>query len=69
MVEMEQLSFDPDQVASLTRWFDDLIAQAIRAPQPPSQEVQVSDISVAVPDGSPNRLSVNSSLSSQSNRL
>jgi hypothetical protein len=69
MVEMEELSFDdPDQVASLTLWLHDLFAQAIRAPQPPSQEAQVSNNSVAAHDGSPNRLSVNSSLSSQSYR-
>jgi hypothetical protein len=69
MVELEELSFDPDQVASLTRWFHDLMAQAIGAPHPPSQETQASDNSVAAPDGSPNRLSAVSSLSSQSYRL
>ena len=65
MVELENLSLDPDQVALLTRW----CAQAIGAPHPPSQETQVSDNSAAVPDGSPDRLSVYSSLSSQSYRL
>jgi hypothetical protein len=65
MVELEKLSFDPDQVAWLTRW----CAQAIGAPHPPSQETQVSDNSAAVPDGSLDRLSVHSSLSSQSYRL
>ena len=65
MVELEELFVDPDQVASLTRW----CAQAIVAPHPPSQETQVSDNSVAAPDGSPNRLSAVSSLSSQSYRL
>lgn len=65
MVELEKLSFDPDQVASLTRW----CAQAIVAPHPPSQETQVSNNSVAAPDGSPNQLSAVSSLSSQSYRL
>jgi hypothetical protein len=65
MVELEELSVDPDQVASLTRW----CAQAIGALHPPSQETQVNDNSVAATDGSPNQLSAVSSLSSQSYRL
>jgi hypothetical protein len=65
MVVMEGLTLDDDQVYPLSLWFDDLRTRVIAARQPPSQEAQVSDNSVAArvaaPDGSPM-----SSLSSQS---
>ena len=67
MVVMEGLTLNDDQVFSLTLWFNDLTTQVIAARQPPSQEAQVIDNSVAArvaaPDGSPM-----SSLSSQSRR-
>jgi hypothetical protein len=67
MVVMEGLTLDDYQVYQLSLWFDDLITQVVAARQPPSQEAQIIDNSVAArvaaPDGSPM-----SSLSSQSRR-
>jgi hypothetical protein len=67
MVVMEGLTLDDDQVYLLTRWFNDLRTRVIAARQPPSQEAQVSDNSVAARVAAPDR-SPMSSLSSQSRR-
>lgn len=71
MEYLEEVLVDPGQVASLIQWLKDLPPPFVGAPipRPPSQEDRGSDESAAAPDGSPNRVSVHSSLSSHSHRL